>query len=73
MSRPQHNRKDFEEQLKRMERAGWTVSGGGNKHFKCKCPGACKCLKTMATTPSNPNYLRDFKAQLRRQTCWKED
>lgn len=55
-----------------MEEAGWVIEGGGNKHFKCKCPCPAKHLKTMATTPSSPNYLRDFINQIKR-ACWKED
>ena len=72
MSRPRHRLGgEYEELLKEVEKEGWSVTGGGNKHFKLKCPNPCKCMKTMSTTPSNPNYLRDMRAQLRRATCWE--
>lgn len=72
MSRPRHNNKDLEAVLRKGEAQGWRVAGGGDKHFKMKCPCPKKCMKTVSTTPSSPNYLRDLKAQLRRATCWED-
>lgn len=71
MLRPRHRVPELEEVLKEAERKGWTVSGGGNKHFKMKCPCPRKCMKTVSTTPSNVNYKRDLMGQLRRATCWE--
>lgn len=73
MPRPRHRLKEYEAVLKRAEGKGWAVEGGGDKHFKLKCPNPCKCMLTMSTTPSNPNYLRNLLGQLGRVTCWKED
>lgn len=73
MPRPIHKVKEFEHELKRMERSGWTVTGGGNKHFKVKCPYDCKCMVTVGTTPSGRNPFRTFTTQRARATCWKED
>lgn len=72
MPRPRHNDKDLEAVLKLGEQRGWMIEGGGNKHFKMKCPNPCKCMKGVSTTPSNPNYLRDLMGQLRRATCWED-
>lgn len=71
MSRPRHTFKEFEDVLKQAEGKGWRVEGGGNKHFKMKCNCPNKHMKTVSTTPSNPNYLRDLLAQLKRATCWE--
>ena len=73
MSRPRHRVKEYEELIKKAERDDWRVTGGGNKHFKLKCPNPCKCMQTVATTPSDPNKLRNLVTQLLRVTCWKED
>lgn len=73
MSRNRHGVKEFEEEFKEMERAGWTVFGGGGSHFKLWCPNPCKCRITVATTPRGGNPLRVFTAQRHRSTCWKED
>lgn len=73
MPRLGHKIKEFEHEFRDMERAGWTVEGGGNSHFKLKCPNDCKCLLTVGTTPGGRNPLRTFTAQRNRVTCWKED
>lgn len=73
MSRHRHSYGgEYEDLLKKAEKAGWNVDGGGNKHFKLKCPNACKCMQTMSTTPSGNNYLRNLKGQLKRATCWED-
>jgi len=73
VSRPRHAYGgDYETLLRTLEAAKWTVDGGGNKHFKLKCPNECKCMIMMATTPSGRYYLRNFKLQLKRVTCWEE-
>jgi hypothetical protein len=73
VTRPRHAKGGaYEDLLREAERAGWTVTGGGNKHYKLKCPNSCRCIKTMSTTPSNPNYLRNMRAQLHRVTCWED-
>jgi hypothetical protein len=72
MPRPRHRRKELEALLREAEQKGWTVSGGGNKHFKMKCGESCKCMITVATTPSNPNYPRNLTKQLGRATCWEK-
>jgi hypothetical protein len=56
-----------------MERAGWRIEGGGNRHFKLKCPNDCKCILVVASTPGGGNPLRVFTSQRHRSTCWKED
>jgi hypothetical protein len=71
--RPDHKDKEFENEFRKMERAGWTVDGGGNRHFKLKCPNDCKCMIVVSTTPGGRNPLRTFVAQRTRATCWKED
>jgi hypothetical protein len=71
VSRPRHTRKELEDVLLQAEEKGWRVEGGGNKHFKMKCPCSDKHMQSVSTTPSNPNYLRNLMAQLKRATCWE--
>ncbi len=73
MARPKHKIKELEEEFRKMEIAGWDVTGGGRRHFKLKCPSACKCMLIVSTTPGGGNPLRVFTAQRARITCWKED
>lgn len=72
MPRSHHKDKDLEQILKEAERKDWTVTGGGNRYFKMKCPNACKCMKMVHCTPSGANYKRNLVAQLARATCWEE-
>ncbi|RBQ15577.1 hypothetical protein DP939_34970 [Spongiactinospora rosea] len=70
MGRPRHKIKEFEAVLREAESRGWTVTLGGNGHYKMYCPCARKCKKTMPSTPSDPNCLRHLLGQLKRVTCW---
>lgn len=72
MPRPKHNDKDLEQLLKEAEHKDWRIEGGGNAHFKLKCPcGIHK--KTVATTPSSRYYEKRTRAILERETCWLQD
>lgn len=57
------------ELLDSLRRAGWRVERGN--YWKCYCPCAQRHLKTVHLSPSDPNYLKNVKAQLRRATCWE--
>lgn len=70
MVRPRHKIKEFEAVLKEAEAKGWIIKLGGNGHYKMYCPCSLKCKKTMASTPSDPNALRNLLGQLNRATCW---
>ena len=72
MSRHRHKDKDLERVIKIAEKQGWTVTGGGNRYFKMKCPCPMKCMKMVVCTPSGANYTINLIAQLERATCWKE-
>jgi len=71
VSRPRHPTKEFEAILKIAEDQNWIVTKGG-KHFKLKCPCSLLHMKMMACTPSNPNYLLNFRKKLARDTCWED-
>lgn len=71
MSRNEHQTKEYEELFKRAEKDGWRIEGGGNKHFKMKCPCIAKHLRVVSTTPGTRQDLLRLKTQLRRATCWK--
>lgn len=70
MTRPRHPRKELEAILSAAEARGWRVVRG-NK-FKMYCPCADEHMKTVALTPSNPNYAKELRRQLARATCWEE-
>ncbi len=72
MSRKRHRIKELEEVLELAEKKGWTVTGGGNRYFKMKCPCPQKCMKMVNCTPSGTNYKRNLLGQLGRATCWEE-
>lgn len=78
MSRPRHNRPEYERFLKQVERTEvngkkWTVTGGGDRHFKVRCPSPCKCMTVVSTTPKRGHTMQTIKDQMRRFTCWRED
>jgi hypothetical protein len=62
--------KDIEPVLRAAENQGWRVSKG-KRYYKMWCPCPLKHMKTVHLTPSDPNYVRNLLAQLRRRTCWK--
>ncbi|GAA1771606.1 hypothetical protein GCM10009834_32300 [Streptomonospora arabica] len=70
MGRRRHPDREFEALLRDAENKGWRVVDG--KYFKLYCPCPRKCKKTIRLTPSDPNYLRNAKGQLRRATCWED-
>lgn len=73
MSRPKHRYPDYERLLKEVERRpGWTVEGGGDRHFKIKCPNPCKCMTPIPTTPSKRQSLTILHNQMAQATCWRE-
>lgn len=69
--RAKHTRPELEALLRSLEAQGWVVEKG-RKHFKAKCGCADKHIKTIACTPSDPNYPRNLRGKLKRDTCWKE-
>lgn len=70
MSRPRHPITELEALLREAESRQWRVERG-NRYYKMYCPcGAHK--KTVHLTPSNPNYERECRAQLKRATCWDD-
>lgn len=78
MSRPRHNRPEYEKFLKKIEKTcnekgeQWRVTGGGAKHFKIWCPNPCKCMTVVSTTPKAGQPLRILKDQMERATCWED-
>jgi hypothetical protein len=71
-SRPRHKIKELEALLKEAEGKAWKVTKG-KKYFKMWCP--CKKMhrKTVHLSPSDPNYERNLRGELRRGTCWTEE
>lgn len=63
--------KELREIRKEAERRGWRVTKG-KRYWKMYCPCRQKHKKTMALTPSDPNYVKNLLGQLNRATCWKE-
>ena len=73
MSRPKHKIKEIEQEFRKMEQADWVITGGGDRHYKLKCPEDCKCMLVAASTPGGRNPTLAFTAQRSRVTCWKEE
>jgi hypothetical protein len=70
MSRPKHQVKELEAVLQEAEVKGWRVEKG-KRYFKMFCPLKCgEHRKTVHLSPSDRNYERNLKGQLRRATCW---
>jgi hypothetical protein len=70
VGRPRHPRKELEALLKEAERKGWRVVKG-SKYFKMYCQCSDQHWTTVHLTPSGPNYERNLRGLLRRETCWE--
>ena len=68
--RPRHPKPELEAILKSAEGQQWRVEKG-KKYFNMKCPCADRHMKTVHLSPSDPNYVRNLRAELVRKTCWK--
>jgi hypothetical protein len=69
LGRSRHPIKELEALLREAEERRWRVDRGkGYYKLYCSCPERHK--KTVKLTPSNPNYERECRNQLRRMTCW---
>jgi hypothetical protein len=73
VARPRHRRPELEKILRHAEQQKWKIKGGGDKHFTMYCPCPEKHKKSISTTPSGPNYLRNLLGELKRKTCWKDE
>lgn len=71
MPRHKHKMKEYEALFKLAEQRRWDVTGGGNKHFKMKCPNKCKCLQIVGSTPSTKRDFVMTVTHLRNATCWE--
>lgn len=61
--------KDIDDVVKQVLAHGWTeVTRSGYRKFRCPCG---KHMKTIKTTPSDPNYVKNLVAWFRRQDCWE--
>lgn len=72
MPRARASNKEIGLILSAAERQGWTVTGGGMRHFKIRCPHRCHCLAVLASSSSNQLAVRRALTYLRSKTCWKE-
>ena len=72
MPRNRHQTKEYEALFKGAERQDWRIEGGGDRHFKMKCPNPCKCMQVVGSTPGTTKDLLRTTTQLRNNTCWKE-
>lgn len=66
------HRKDIDNAAKVVLEHGWTEVTGkkGYRKFRCPCGAHAKTIKS---TPSDPNYVKNLMAWFRRQPCWEED
>jgi hypothetical protein len=57
--------------LKQADRQGWSVQGGGKRHYLLRCPNPCRCSQILAASGSNVHNLVRSVTRLRNHTCWK--
>jgi hypothetical protein len=68
---PKHPDKEIRALLREAEEKGWKITKA-RRYWKLWCPNECKCFKTVKTTPSDPDYLKNLRGQLNRATCWRQ-
>lgn len=56
---PRHTKKDIEDVLKLMRKAGWTATVPFGHGFRVTCPHSCECKEPVYSTPTSPS--RDAK------------
>ncbi len=66
-----HPVKELQALLVEFHEQGWTILDAPT-YYKMRCPCASKHKTTMHLTPSDPNYERNKKQWLRRQSCYTE-
>jgi hypothetical protein len=69
LARPRHRNKDLEAVLREAERKGWRIVKRG-KYYNMYCPCPSKHKKTVHCSPSNSDYEKNLRMQLKRATCW---
>ncbi|GGK61028.1 hypothetical protein Sme01_02640 [Sphaerisporangium melleum] len=70
---PKHPDKEIRKLLDEAEDQEWeVVPPTGRGYWKIKCPCDDKHWSTVKISPSNPNYLKELRKKLKRETCWKE-
>ena len=50
---------------------GWTVTGGGKRHYRMLCPNECRCIQVLGTSSSNRKMIERSKTRLSNHTCWE--
>ena len=70
MARPRHQKPELEKILRAAEVQEWRVVKA--KKFKMYCPCSRQHMKTVVLTPSNPNYAKELRRYLARETCWED-
>lgn len=71
MTRARSSRKEIEKMLREAERRGWTVQGGGRKHYIMLCPNPCRCRYTVSGSSSYRHEAIVNSTRMRRHTCWE--
>ncbi|SEN89313.1 hypothetical protein SAMN05660976_08549 [Nonomuraea pusilla] len=69
---PRHPNKEIREVLKEAEEQGWRVEPPKGRYWSIWCPCEDRHKSTIKISPSNPNYVRELRKKLNRETCWKE-
>lgn len=69
--RNRHPNKELEAAIRYAEAAGWRRTRGKG-YFRLYCPCGIH-IKSVALTPSNPNYKRNLISWFHRQDCWPTD
>lgn len=63
--------KSIRDLLREVERSGWSIIGGGQRHYQMRCPNECKCHLTLSASPSNKNESKLTRRRLANHTCWE--
>lgn len=59
--------------IKEAQSRGWTILGGGRRHFKLRCPNPCRCAHVVSSSTSDVRALANARAFLKSKTCWNGD
>ena len=65
--RPRHTDKNIEKVLRALEKDEWRVERG-KRYFRIYCPCG-KHKRSVALTPSDPNYGKNLRGWINRQNC----
>lgn len=62
--------KQTRELFRQAAERGWTVTGGGMRHYSMRCPNPCRCAHVVSASTSNRWAWVKMQTKLNNHTCW---